>query len=78
VKARKSARGNAARMFSAKLVVLAPVRFVGQHDHIGPVAQQFGSLELVDQREDVAMVLAEELPQLCAALRVAPIRFPFR
>ena len=37
-------------------IVLASVRFVGEHDHVGPVAQHLRSLELVDEREDVAVV----------------------
>ena len=73
VKARNSAFGQRRSHVQRQRVVLAAVRFVGQHDHVGPVAEHLGRLELVNQREDVAMVLAEQLPQLRAALRMAQL-----
>ena len=52
-------------------VVLAAVRLVGEHDDVGPVAEQLRRLELVDQREDVAVIAAQQLPQVRAARGVA-------
>ena len=52
-------------------VVLAAVRLVGEHDHVGPVAEHLRRLELVDQREDVAVVAAQQLAQVRAARGVA-------
>ncbi len=54
-------------------VVLTAVRLVGEHDHVRPVAQHLRRLELVDQREYVAVVLGKEPAQLRTALRVAGI-----
>ena len=47
------------------------MRLVSQHNHVGPVTQQFRSLELVNQGEDTPVILAEQLPQLLATLRMA-------
>ena len=58
-------------------VVLAAVRLVGQHDHVGPVAEHFRRLELVDQREDVAMIPAQQLAQVRAACGVALVALGF-
>jgi len=52
-------------------IVLAAVGLVGQDDHVGPVAQEFRGLELVDQGEDVAVVAPEKLAQVRAAGGVA-------
>jgi hypothetical protein len=52
-------------------VVLAAVRLVGQHDHVGTLAEQFRRLELVHQREDVAVVAAQQFAQVRAAGGVA-------
>ena len=54
-------------------VVLAAVRFVGEHHDIGPVGEQLRRLELVDQREDGAMVAGQQLAQVRAALGVAAV-----
>jgi hypothetical protein len=54
-----------------ELVVLRPVRLVDDDDDVRPRVEHLGRLELVDQREDVAVVLAEQLPQVRAAGGVA-------
>lgn len=57
-------------------VVLAPVGLVRQHDDVVPLGQdrvqrpRIGA-ELVDQGEDVAVILAEDLAQVAAAGRLA-------
>ena len=56
-------------------VVLAAMRLVGKYDDVGPVAEAVGSLKLVDQSEDVAMVFAQQLAQLRTAGCVAFIGF---
>lgn len=37
------------------------------HNHIGPVAEHLWRLELVNEREDVTMIPAQQLPQMRAA-----------
>jgi len=59
-------------------VVLAAVRFVGDDDDVGPFREhrmRFAllSAELVDQCEDVAVILAEQLPQVLAAFRLGVV-----
>jgi hypothetical protein len=39
------------------------MRLVREHDHVRPVAEQFRRLEFVDEREDLAMIPAQQLPQ---------------
>ena len=48
---------------------------VGQHDHIRAVAQQFGRLKFMHQREHIAVVTAQQLAQVRAAGGVAFIAF---
>jgi hypothetical protein len=57
-------------------VVLAAVCFVREHDDVRAVAQKLGRLELVYEREHVAVVAAQELPQVRPTVGVA--RIPFR
>ena len=52
-------------------VVLAAVRFVGEHDHIRPVAQHLRRLKLVDEREHVTVIAAQQLAQMRAAAGMA-------
>ena len=40
-------------------VVLAAVRLVREHDHVGPVAQHLRRLEFLDKREDIAVISAQ-------------------
>ena len=56
-------------------VVLAPVRLVGDDDDVRAVRQLRMScpllgVELLDQREDVAMILGQQLPEVLAARRL--------
>ena len=37
-------------------VVLAPMGLVGEHDHVGAIAEHIGHLELLDQGEDIAVI----------------------
>ena len=51
------------------------MRFVRQHDHIRPVAEHFRRLEFMNEREDEAVIPAQEFAQLCATLRMAFVAF---
>ena len=75
VKARNSAFGQRRAHVQRQRVVLAAVRFVGQDDDVAPIAEHLRRLELVDQGEDVAMIPAQQVAQMRAALRVALVAF---
>jgi hypothetical protein len=59
------------------------VRLVSEHDHIGPIAKHghwpafIRRLELVDEREDIAMIAAQQLPKMRAARGVALVALGF-
>ena len=65
-------------MLSASVSYWRAVRLVGEHDHVAPVAEQLRRLELVDQREDVAVVARQQLAQFRAGLGVADVRIAHR
>ena len=71
VKARNSAFGSAARMFSASVSYWLRCASSVEDDHVRAVAEHLRRLELVDQREDVAVVAAQQLAQVRAAPGVA-------
>ena len=53
------------------------MRLVGQDDHIRAVAQQFGRLKFMHQREHIAVVAAQKFSQMCATGCVALITLGF-
>ena len=70
-KADEAGMGQGIAHIQRKDVVLAAVRLVGDDDHVGAVRQQRVGLprivpELLDQREDVALVAAQQLFQVFA------------
>ena len=60
-----------------KRVVLRAVRFIGEDDHVAPIAEQLRRLELVNESKNVAMISAQQLAQLRAALRVTLVALVF-
>ena len=69
---RRGSPSRSMRFHSKKVAVR-----IREHDHVGPVAQQFRRLEFVDEREDVAMIPAQQFPQMRAARGVALVAFGF-
>ena len=54
------------------------MRFIGDHHHIGPVCEQLGDAELLDQGEHIAVVAAQQFGQLGATAGVALITLGLR
>jgi hypothetical protein len=59
--------GDAASKFQCRRVGL----------HVGPVTKHLRRLEFVDERENVAMILAQQFPQMRAAIGVALVALGF-
>ncbi len=78
MKAMKAALGRAVAHVQRQRVVLAAVRLVGDDDDVAIALESTGYLspffgaELLDQGEDVAVILAEQLLQVLCRFRPAP------
>ena len=74
-KGQESGVGQGRAHIQRQRVVLAAVRLVGDDDDVAPLGEHRVRLallgaELVDQGEDVAVILCEQLPQMFAAFRL--------